>query len=478
MPAPAELVARLARYGQEHVVRFWDELGERDRAKLKNEIDAIDWGKIDRLIDEFVRKPDRVEFEMDFERIRPPRVERLPRTNAERSTRRIACEVGAAALSAGEVAVVLVAGGQGTRLGFNGPKGCYPIGPVSNASLFQIHAEKVAALSRQFDVCIPLYIMTSPENHDATEAFWIRNRFFGLEHVRFFEQGLLPAVDRESGKVLLAEKGRIALSPSGHGGTLAALAAEGTHGRSSPLSELGRLGIKTIFYFQVDNPMVKIADPSFIGPHRQANAEASFKVIEKIQPDEKLGVVVEYDGGLRVIEYSDLPAKLGEEREPDGSLRHWAGSIAVHLFERSFLERLVRDSIELPFHRAIKKVQYVDEKGEMIVPDAPNAIKFESFIFDTLPLAERSVLVETDRLVEFEPLKNATGPDSPATVRARMTELFAGWLEGAGARVERSADGSIPFGIEISPLFALSASELKSKIEPGLVVNKPLDLRE
>jgi UDP-N-acetylglucosamine/UDP-N-acetylgalactosamine diphosphorylase len=320
-------------------------------------------------------------------------------------------------------------------------------------------------------------MMTSPDNTNATEEFWRRNRYFGLEHVRIFEQGRLPAVDPESAKVLLADKGRIALSPSGHGGTLAALAAAGSDGRPSPLDEMARLGIDTIFYFQVDNPMVKIADPSFIGPHLQANAEASFKVIEKIQPDEKLGVVVEYDGGLRVIEYSDLPARLGEEREPDGSLRHWAGSIAVHLFERSFLERLAAASIELPFHRAVKKVQYIDEKGTLIVPDAPNAIKFESFIFDTLPLAERSVLVETDRSVEFEPLKNATGPDSPATVRARMTELFAGWLEGAGARVERSADGSIPFDIEISPLFALSASELKSKIEPGLVVNEPLYLK-
>jgi UDP-N-acetylglucosamine/UDP-N-acetylgalactosamine diphosphorylase len=477
MPAPAELVDRLARYGQEHVVRFWDELGELDRANLKREIDAIDWGQIDRLIDAFIRRPDRVEFEMDFERIRPPRVERLPRTDAERSTRRIACEIGASALSAGKVAVVLVAGGQGTRLGFDGPKGSYPIGPVSNASLFQIHAEKIAAVSRKFGKCVPLYMMTSPDNTNATEEFWSRNRYFGLEHVRIFEQGRLPAVDRESGKVLLAEKGRIALSPSGHGGTLAALAAAGSDGMPSPLEEMARLGIDTIFYFQVDNPMVKIADPSFIGPHLQANAEASFKVIEKIQPDEKLGVVVEYDGGLRVIEYSDLPARLGEEREPDGSLRHWAGSIAVHLFERSFLERLAAASIELPFHRAVKKVQYIDDKGTLIVPDAPNAIKFESFIFDTLPLAERSVLVETDRSVEFEPLKNATGPDSPTTVRTRMTELFAGWLEGAGARVERSPDGSIPFGIEISPLFALSASELKSKIEPGLVVNKPLHLK-
>lgn len=202
----------------------------------------------------------------------------------------------------------------------------------------------------------------------------------------------------------------------------------------------------------------------------------SFKVIEKLAPDEKVGVVVRVGGRPQVIEYSDLPTELAERREPDGSLALWAGSIAVHILERAFVERLVAE-LPLPFHRAIKKVPFVDDAGRVVSPGEPNAVKFERFIFDALPRARRWTLVETDRAVEFEPLKNATGPDSPATVRQRMSDLFAGWLEHAGAVVPRRPDGSVPFGIEVSPLFALDAEELKSKLEPGLVISEPLYLR-
>jgi UDP-N-acetylglucosamine/UDP-N-acetylgalactosamine diphosphorylase len=222
--------------------------------------------------------------------------------------------------------------------------------------------------------------------------------------------------------------------------------------------------------------LVQIADPAFLGLHRRAEAEVSFKVVEKVQPDEKVGVVVESDGRPQVIEYSDLPSDLAERREPDGSLQLWAGSIAIHIFEREFIERVVREA-SLPFHRALKKVRHLDADGHLVEPNAPNAIKFETFIFDALPLAHRWELVETDRAIEFEPLKNATGPDSPATVRQRMSDLFAGWLEGAGATVPRRPDGSVPFGIEISPLYALDAAELKAKLPAGMVVEGPLYLQ-
>lgn len=474
MPPDPTLSARLSRHGQEHLLRWWTDLDAASRERLAAEVAAIDLDQVDALFhqltqDDSAPSPDQV---------RPVEVDRLPRTDGERVARRHVAAVGESALAAGEVAVVIVAGGSGTRLGFDGPKGTYPIGPVSAASLFQIHAEKVAALSRRHGRTIPLYIMTSPENHEATARFFEENANFGLPHVRFFVQGQMPAVDRQSGKVLLAERGRVALSPDGHGGTLYALAAPGPDpGVPSCLEEMAGLGVRTLFYFQVDNPMVKIADPAFLGLHRQADAEMSFKVIEKVAPDEKLGVVVRVGGRPQVIEYSDLPAELAERRDPDGGLQLWAGSIAVHALERSFVERLVGGETKLPFHRAIKKVAHADSNGEVARPDAPNAVKFERFIFDALPLAERYALVETDRSVEFEPLKNATGPDSPATVRQRMSDQFADWLESAGARVERRPDGSVPFGIEISPLYALDASELKAKLSPGLVVEGPLYLR-
>jgi UDP-N-acetylglucosamine/UDP-N-acetylgalactosamine diphosphorylase len=369
-----------------------------------------------------------------------------------------------------------VAGGSGTRLGFEGPKGTFPIGPVSSASLFQIHAEKIVALGRRFGRPIPLYIMTSPENHQATVDFFQANGRFGLEHVRFFLQGQMPAVDKATGRVLLATKDHVALSPDGHGGTLAALANPGPDGSPSCLEEMRECGIRTLFYFQVDNPLVRVADPAFIGLHREADAEMSFKVVERLSPDEKLGVVVSVGGLPQVIEYSDLPATLAGRREPEGRLELWAGSIAVHILERSFIERLVGEH-RLPFHRAIKKVPYLDDAGQLVKPLEPNAVKFEQFIFDALPMADRYCIVETDRAGEFEPLKNAVGPDSPATVHQRMSDQFGSWLEQAGAIVPRRPDGSVPFGIEISPLFALDAADLKTKLEPGLVVERPIYFR-
>lgn len=469
-----DLVEPLRRHGQEHLLRFWDDLDDAGRARLGAEIAAIDFDQLDRLIAELVRGE--ATDDVPTDRVRPLEVARLPQTDAERADWRRAAELGEEALAAGEVGVVLVAGGSGTRLGFDGPKGTFPIGPVSSVSLFQIHAEKIVALGRRHGKQPPLYVMTSPENHETTAAFFKERDNFGLERVRFFVQGQMPAVDRATGKVLLAAPGRVALSPDGHGGTLAALAAPDPDGGPSCLDEMRERGVHTLFYFQVDNPMVEIAAPAFLGLHRRAEAEMSFKVVEKVFPDEKVGVVVDLDGRPRVIEYSDLPAELAERRAGDGRLELWAGSIAIHVLERSFIERLVGRH-RLPFHRAVKKVGHVDDSGKTVAPAEPNAVKFEQFIFDALPEAERWAIVETDRGLEFEPLKNAVGPDSPATVHQRMSDLFGGWLEHAGAVVPRRPDGSVPFGVEISPLFALDARELKAKIEPGLVVEKPIYLR-
>jgi UDP-N-acetylglucosamine/UDP-N-acetylgalactosamine diphosphorylase len=468
------LVERLNKHDQGHLLRWWGALDDRMRAQLKAEIESIDFAQLDRLVAELVRG-DATALPAQ-EKVQAIEVVRLPQTDGERAARRRAAGAGANALAAGEVGVILVAGGSGTRLGFDGPKGTFPIGPVSSATLFQIHAEKIVALSRRHGRVVPLYIMTSPENHEATQAFFEKHDRFGLEHVRFFTQGQMPAVDRQTGKVLLAAPGRIALSPDGHGGTLTALSAPGPGGSASCLDEMRELGVRTLFYFQVDNPLVRIADPAFIGLHREADAEISFKVIERLTPDEKMGVVVVADGVPQVIEYSDLPAELAGRRVPEGSLELWAGSIAVHVFERSFIERLVNEE-RLPFHRALKKVPYVDENGRAVKPAEPNAIKFEQFIFDALPRAKNFAMVETDRAGEFEPLKNAVGPDSPATVHQRMSDQFANWLEQAGAVVPRRENGSVPFGIEISPLFALDSAELKSKVEPGMVIERPIYLR-
>lgn len=473
MTADPSLVARLHAHGQGHLLSWWDELDAVQRSRLTAELAAIDFEELDGLIAELVRNE--TAAQPDFDGVEPVDVIRLPKTDGERIAQRHVAEIGESALAAGEVAVVVVAGGLGTRLGFDGPKGTFPIGPVSRSSLFQIHAEKVIAMGRRHGKALPFYVMTSPDNHEATLAFFEANDNFGLDHVRFFVQGQMPAVDRLTGRVLMADRDRIALSPDGHGGTLSALAAPGFDGSPSCLEEMRERGVRTLFYFQVDNPLVRIADPVFLGHHRAAQAEMSFKVIEKLVPDEKLGVVVRKDGTTQVIEYSDLPTHLAERREPDGRLELWAGSIAVHLLELEFVERLANESL-LPFHRAVKKVPYLDDNGSKVTPEEPNAVKFERFIFDALPLARTWSLVETDRSLEFEPLKNATGPDSPESVRRRMGELFADWLEIAGAKVRRNDDGSVPFGLEISPRFALDPAQLKARLEPGLVVDGPMYL--
>jgi len=464
----------LNRHGQSHLLRWWGELSDEERGRLAAEIASIDFKQLDRLVEDLVRGDPVPAPAAD--RVQPIEVVRLPQTDGERAGRRRAGGIGADALAAGEVGVILVAGGSGTRLGYEGPKGTFPIGPVSSASLFQIHVEKIVALGRRYGRPIPLYVMTNPENHAATVRFFDAHLRFGLERIRFFVQGQMPAVDRASGKVLLASKDHVALSPDGHGGTLAALAAPGPGGLPSCLEEMRTQDVRTLFYFQVDNPLVRIAEPSFVGLHREADAELSFKVVERLTPEERLGVVVMVDGRPQVIEYSDLPVALAERRVPEGTLELWAGSIAVHILERSFIERLEGEH-RLPFHRAVKKVAHVDDRGQIVQPSEPNAVKFEQFIFDALPLAERWTVVETDRAGEFEPLKNAVGPDSPATVHQRMSDQFGNWLEQAGAVVPRRPDGSVPFGIEISPLFALDATELKSKIEPGMVIERPLYLR-
>jgi UDP-N-acetylglucosamine/UDP-N-acetylgalactosamine diphosphorylase len=467
-----ELRERLAAHGQEQLLRFWDELDEDGRDRLVRDVESLDLDELDGLIETLVRRDPEPP---DVRDVRACEVTRLPRSDEEREQRQAAAAAGEAMLAAGEVAVVVVAGGQGTRLGFDGPKGTFPVGPVSGATLFQIHAEKVRALSRRHGRTLPLYVMTSPANHAQTEAFFAEHEGFGVEHLRLFVQGQMPAVDRESGRVLLAERDRVALSPDGHGGTVAALARRDDG--LSPLEEMADMGVRTIFYFQVDNPLVDVGDPVFLGLHRRARAETTFKVVEKRDPAEKVGLVVEVGDRAEVIEYSDLPPELGERRRPDGGLELWAGSIALHVFERDFVERLATGDARLPFHRAVKKVRYLDEEGRLVEPDEPNAVKFERFIFDALPLARRWAIVETDRRLEFEPLKNASGSESPESVRARMSERYAGWLERAGAQVRHAPDGSLPFGIEISPLYALDADELATRVEPGLVVDGPLLLR-
>ena len=455
-----ELLARLALCGQEHLLAFWDRLDDARHTALAAQIEAIDFALIQRL---FRKRDEEADFLALAERAVAPPALRLDGAD-NRFSPEAARQCGAEAIATGQIGAILVAGGQGTRLGFDAPKGMFPIGPVSGRTLFQIHVERLLAVSRRYGVSIPLYLMTSPATHDETVEFFRRHDRFGLDErdLCIFRQGTMPVIDAATGKVLLDAPGRIATSPDGHGGMLAALAGSGA------LADIRRRGIRQLFYFQVDNPLIDICSPEFIGYHVLCESELSTQVVGKREPLERVGNVVEVDGRLMVIEYSDLPDDLARRRNRDGSLAIWAGSIAVHVMDVAFLDRMAGAADALPFHTARKRVPYVDPSGKRIEPDKPNAIKFERFIFDLLPSAGNAVVIEIDPAEGFAPLKNAPGAktDTAEWVRARMVARHRRWLHAAGAEV---ADG---MDVEINPLFALDADETAKKIEPGTRVTE------
>jgi UDP-N-acetylglucosamine/UDP-N-acetylgalactosamine diphosphorylase len=455
---PPRLREKLVAAGQDHVLADWNRLDSRERHALLDQLNAIDCALIHRLY-ESRNKPAAL----------PPRqaIEPIPVLAPEEETPDARLR-GEAAIARGEVAVLIVAGGQGTRLGFNHAKGLFPIGPVSGKSLFQIHAEKLLGRSLRHGATIPLIILTSAATHGETEDYFRANRYFGLapSEIFFVRQGNMPAVDYASGKLLLEDKGRIFMSPNGHGGVLPALVGSGM------LAELAKRGVKHLFYFQVDNPLVKVADPAFLGHHLEAQSEASSKVVRKHDPAEKLGHLVSVGGHCTMIEYTDLPVDLAAERDDRGQLRLWAGSPAIHWFAVDFLQRVAADRQALAFHVTRKKVPHY-HGGRAWVPERDNALKFEMFIFDILPLAQKWLAVETRRSEEFVPLKNAQGPDSPESVRAAMSALTAEWLEAAGVQVPRRGDGSPEWPLETSPTFALDREEFASRLSPGVCITGP-----
>ena len=451
MPTLDKLRTRCAAMGQAHVFEGVDRLTDAERGAIAEQLAGVDL----ELLGDLYRKRDNPSAAL------PDRsfIEPLPVVDAA-AIPPSAKTAGELALWNGEVAVLVVAGGQGTRLGFDKPKGLFPVGPVSGASLFQIHAEKVLALSWKYETEVPLLVMTSDATHAETVEFFHEEGFFGLAEtqVKFFRQGTMPALDAATGRLLLEAPGKLFLGPNGHGGTLTALADSGL------LAELEASGIKRLFYFQVDNPLVKIADPAFVGQHIEARAEVSSKVVYKERSDEKVGVLALADGRCGIIEYSDMPAAMLDERGDDGALAFRAGNPAIHIFDLEFLKRITGGRDRLGYHIAKKKVPHYDPAtGASVTPTTENALKFELFVFDALPLADRWLAVQTLREDEFAPLKNATGADSPDSARALMIAQAHRWLG--------MAEGSV--AVEISPLYALDADEARTKKPQGFDPKEP-----
>ena len=327
-PIPDDLMRRLQAAGQEHVLRrLGPALTDAERSELLAQLKRLDLDQLARLYAD----RDHAYTPPSWDAIKPVPV--VPADSPDNPRYR---RIGEEALRRGEVAVLVVAGGQGTRLGFDQPKGMFPVGPVTNKSLFQVHAEKVLAMRRRYGAAVPFLVMTSQATDAPTREFFAQNGYFGLpkEEVHFFVQGTMPALDLATGRLLMEAPGRLFLSPDGHGGTLTALASSGL------LAQLREKGIRHIFYFQVDNPLVKVADPTFLGCHIDQRSEASSRVIPKLGPTDKLGNFVQIDGRCSMIEYSDLPLQMAQETDENGRLRLWAGSPAIHYFDVDFLTRV------------------------------------------------------------------------------------------------------------------------------------------
>jgi len=371
----------------------------------------------------------------------------------------------------GKVAAFCVAGGQGSRLGYDGPKGCYPATPIRKLPLFACFAEHLQNIQQRFGCVVPWYVMTSPINDAPTRAFFEEQDYFGLDpaNVMLFPQAMFPAIDMNTHKVLLAEKDSLALSPNGHGGSLKALYTSGA------IADMKQRGVEQISYIQVDNPIVRVVDPLFLGLHALDDAQMSSKMLPKREPLEKLGNFCLADGKMTVIEYSNLPDELAHQRTDDGELRFRAGSIAIHAIRVDFVESLntSADGFALPWNRAEKKVAFYDDaQGASVTPSEPNAVKLETFVFDALPMTDASIIYETDRVDEFAPIKNASGSgvnDSPDTSAALQTQRAARWLEAHGVPVARNDAGDPDATIEIKQATAIYPDDLQGVDLPAAV---------
>jgi UDP-N-acetylglucosamine/UDP-N-acetylgalactosamine diphosphorylase len=481
----AELIASYRAAGQGQVFAFWDFLPPSERAALANEAAEVDLAEVGRLNRTLVLKSAGTAG-VNLAGLEPAPCERLPEHGGDAAKWAAAKAAGEAALRAGRVAAFTVAGGQGTRLGYDGPKGTFAVTPVRQKPLFQVFAEKIKAAGLRHGKPLHWFIMTSHANHGQTEQFFAAHSFFGLDQgrVHFFRQGRMPAVGFD-GKILLDTRSSLALSPDGHGGSLRAL-----H-RSGALDLMEKEGIDTISYFQVDNPLVRCIDPAFIGFHLRAKSGMSSKMVPKAYPGEKVGHFCRQHGKVVVIEYSDMPAAMQQEANPDGSLRYSAGSIAIHVIDREFARKMAgpagvgriipnppRSETDgalritrpasgavpsLPFHRADKKIATVDAAGQPVKPEKANGVKFEMFVFDALPFADNSIVIETARADDFSPVKNADGVDSPQTCRDDQLRQFARWFKYVGAAVETDATRLPKCTVEVSPLFGDDADSFAER---------------
>lgn len=468
------LLKQLEKFGQEHLVKFWDEIDSKQRQQLQQELDELNFSELQSFYERVTGTNENENGEKLDEKLQP--IEDSQFLSIRGTSSQLIKEYeaeGLARIAESQVGVLLLAGGQGTRLGFSHPKGMYDVGLPSKKTLFQIQAERIRTLQRlAFQQTgkngrITWYIMTSEHTMEPTREFFERHNYFGLDatDVIMFEQGSLPCFGFD-GKILLDEKYAIARAPDGNGGIYRALKSQGI------LDDMKQREVLYLHAHSVDNILIKVADPVFIGYCVQQNADCAAKVVEKSQPNEAVGVICMVDGKYQVVEYSEISTKASELRNTDGRLTFNAGNICNHFFTSEFLNKIGNEfEKDLKLHVAKKKIPFVDNAGKRCVPEKPNGIKIEKFVFDVFEFAEKFVVLASERDEEFSPLKNAEsiGKECATTARNDIYKYHKKLIEAAGGHV----DGNV---CEISPLLSYGGEGLRDIVD-GQILTAPVHLK-
>jgi len=471
MVEESQVISRYKAAGQEHVLRHLGTLSVGEKEKFLKQLDSIKVEELSGLL-ESALAGQKEDDKDDIHNI-TPFSKHVGRTTDQAYS--VSYEKGMEVIARSEVAALVLAGGQGTRLGFDGPKGMYDIGLPSGRgrTLFQILAERLKKLqeiasdhniqdsspgSKTLCIC-PFYIMTSPINHEQTITYFKDNNYFELpeDNVRFFQQGMLPCMTIE-GKIIMETASKIAMAPDGNGGIYPSLQNSGM------FDEMSDRGIKYLHVFSIDNALTKIADPAFIGYCIKQNSDCGNKVVWKTGPHEKVGVIAEKAGKPCIVEYSEITPQMSERTDADGRLVFGAGNICNHFYTLDFLRDKVMPNLANLYHIARKKIPYYDKATKTTIkPEVNNGIKLESFIFDIFPLSERMGVLDALRDQEFAPVKNAPGSlsDSPDTARAYLSKQAQQWVVDAGGILT----GDLDTLCEISPLTSYGGEGLEEIVQ-------------
>ena len=400
----------LKKYDQEHILKNYENMSQDQKEKLLNQILTIDFNQIKELYESTKKE---INFAND--KIEPiGYVDKSALTDEELAKYN---NLGDNAIKQGKYSVVTMAGGQGTRLGHSGPKGTFMLGLNPDKSIFQILAESLLQNNEKYGVTIPWYIMTSRENNDQTEKFFKDNNYFGYDPkaITFFKQGELPMCSEE-GKLLIDETGAIKEAADGHGGIFESMRKNGI------IYDMQTRGIEWAFIGPVDNILVKMVDPTLLGVALDKKVLAAGKSVVKAGPKEKVGVFCKRNGKPGVVEYTEITTEMAEATDENGELKFGESHINCNLFNVSAIDEVSKK--KLPYHCAHKKAKYINENGELVVPEKPNAYKFESFIFDAFDMLDDMAILRVKREEEFAPVKNAEGNDSPETARKLYNDYY------------------------------------------------------